>query len=154
VKAPSAGVGLRWNWDNTATYGLGFRLSDPDQRLIGLAAGGTAYSVNGDDGIQNYATGIFTNTPKLTSELEWSYKSIGGFVRVFGLYDFENESKDRARTPLSSDAKDRVGARAELRDAFLYGRFELGSSPVPGEHGRRAGPAAGPAALPARARTP
>ncbi|MCU0767658.1 MAG: DUF1302 domain-containing protein [Gammaproteobacteria bacterium] len=120
---------FKWNWDNTVSYGLGFRLNDPDRRLIGLAAGGTAYSVNGDDGIQNYDTGIFTNAAKLTSELEWSYRGIGGFVRAFGFYDYENQSADRVRTELSSGAKRRVGARAELRDAFVYGRFKLGGRP-------------------------
>jgi len=125
------GSEFKWSWGNTISYGLGFRLSDPDQRLIGLAAGGTAFSVNGDDGIQNYETGIFTNAVKLTSELQWSYRGIGGFVRAFGFYDYENETADRARTELSNAAKERVGSRVELRDAFVYGRFKLRG--LPGE---------------------
>jgi hypothetical protein len=99
--ASAPGSEFKWSWGNTVSYGLGFRLHDPDPRLIGLAAGGTAYSVNGDDGIQNYEKGIFTNAVKLTSELQWSYKGFGGFVRGFGFYDYENETADRARTPLS-----------------------------------------------------
>ncbi len=51
------GSEFKWSWGNTVSYGLGYRLNDPDQRLIGIAAGGSAYSVNGDDGIQNYETG-------------------------------------------------------------------------------------------------
>jgi hypothetical protein len=125
------GSEFKWSWGNTITYGLGYRLEDPDKRLIGLAAGGTAFSVNGDDGIQNYKTGIFTNAVKLTSEIQFSYKGFGGFVRAFGFYDYENETADRVRTPLSDDAKERVGSRIELRDAFLYGRFKLGG--LPGE---------------------
>jgi hypothetical protein len=125
------GSEFKWSWGNTISYGLGFRLSDPDQRLIGIAAGGTAYSVNGDDGIQNYEPGIFTNAVKLTSEIQFSYRGFGGFVRAFGFYDYENETADRARTELSNAAKERVGSRVELRDAFLYGRFKLGS--LPGE---------------------
>jgi hypothetical protein len=128
---PKPASQLRWNWDNTLTFGAGFRLSDPDQRLIGIAAGGTAYSVNGDDGIQNYEKGIFTSAAKFTTELELGYKQVGAFVRGFGFYDYENQTADRARTELSGDAKRRVGARAEFRDAFVYGRFELGS--LPGE---------------------
>lgn len=120
---------FKWNWDNTVTYGLGFRLRDPDESIVGLAAGGTGFSVNGDDGNQNYDTGIFTNAAKINSELEFSYKGFGGFVRFYGFYDFENENSDRARTPLSEDALDRVGSRAELRDAFLYYRFKLGGRP-------------------------
>jgi hypothetical protein len=125
------GSEFKWSWGNTISYGLGYRLSDPDQRLIGLAAGGTSYSVNGDDGIQNYDKGLFTNAVKLTSELQFSYKGFGGFVRGFGFYDYENETADRARTELSNAAKERVGSRVELRDAFVYGRFKLGS--LPGE---------------------
>jgi len=129
--SPAPGSGFKWSWGNTLSYGLGYRLNDPDKRLIGIAAGGTAYSVNGDDGIQNYKTGIFTNAVKLTSEIQFSYKEFGGFVRAFGFYDYENETADRARTPLSDEAKRRVGARAEFRDAFVYGRFKLGG--LPGE---------------------
>ncbi len=62
AEQPSA---FKWNWDNTVTYGLGFRLRDQDQSIIGLAAGGTAFSVNGDDGNQNYDTGISSNAAKL-----------------------------------------------------------------------------------------
>jgi hypothetical protein len=127
LKEPSA---FKWNWDNTLTYGLGFRVSRPDQRIIGVAAGGTAFSVNGDDGNQNYKTGLFTNAAKITSEFEFSYKHVGGFVRGMAFYDITNQNGDRARTPLSNDAKDRVGARAEFRDAFLWYRFGGGSHPA------------------------
>lgn len=122
---------FKWNWDNTVTYGLGFRVRGRDQRIIGLAAGGTAFSVNGDDGNQNYDTGIFTNAVKITSEFEFSYRNFGGFLRGFAFYDFENEHGDRARTELSDDALRRVGSRAEIRDAFVYYRYKLGT--LPGE---------------------
>ncbi|HLF57288.1 MAG TPA: DUF1302 domain-containing protein [Thermoanaerobaculia bacterium] len=117
---------LTWSWDNTLSYGLLWRLDEADTAIVGRAAGGTAFSVNGDDGNQNYDTGIASNAVKWTSELELRYKSFGGFVRGFGLYDYENEDQDRARTPLSDDAKERVGTRAEIRDAFLWYDFDLG----------------------------
>ncbi len=129
--APARGPAFTWSWGNTLTYGLGFRLKDPDRRLIGLAAGGTAFSVNGDDGNQNYDKGIFTNAVKLTSEIEFSYGNFGGFFRGFGFYDYENQSADRVRTELSRSAKRRVGSRAEVRDAFAYYRFSAGT--LPGE---------------------
>ena len=114
---------LTWSWDNTFSYGLLYRLDDPDPALVGLAAGGRAFSVNGDDGDQNYATGIASNAAKWTSELEFSYKSFGGFFRGFAFYDYENESGDRERTELSDDVLRRVGSRAEIRDAFVWYRF-------------------------------
>ena len=125
--ADNAPSEFKWSWGNTLTYGLGFRVADPDKRLIGIAAGGSAFSVNGDDGIQNYEKGLFTNAAKITSEFEFSYKqAVGGFVRGFAFYDFVNQNGDRARTPLADAAKDRVGARAEFRDAFLWWRFNAG----------------------------
>jgi hypothetical protein len=120
---------FKWNWDNTITYGLGYRLGGRDSRIIGRAAGGTAFSVNGDDGNQNYNVGVFTNAVKITSEFEFSYKNFGGFFRGFAFYDFENENSDRARTELSKDALRRVGSRAEIRDAFAYLRFKMGAMP-------------------------
>jgi hypothetical protein len=121
-----AGEDFTWSWGATFTYGPGFRLRDPDQRLIGVAAGGQAFSVNADDGNQNYPTGIFTNAFKMTGELQMSYRNFGAFFRGFGFYDYENETADRARTPLTAAAKRRVGARAEVRDAFGYYRFRAG----------------------------
>jgi len=120
---------LRWSWDNTLSYGLLWRLDDPDPAIVGLAAGGRAFSVNGDDGNLNYETGIASNALKWTSELELRYKRVGAFVRGFAFYDYENQDGDRARTPLSSGAKDRVGSRAEIRDAFVWFDFDLGPRP-------------------------
>ncbi|KAB2968937.1 MAG: DUF1302 domain-containing protein [Thermoanaerobaculia bacterium] len=134
LAAPVAGIegqkgDFSWSWGNTVSYGLLWRLDDPDPAIIGRTAGGTAFSVNGDDGNLNYESGIASNAVKWTSELEFSYRNFGGFVRGFAFYDSENEDQDRARTPLSDDAMDRVGSRAEIRDAFLWYRFDLGSRP-------------------------
>ena len=119
------------SWDTTVTLGALWRVENPDCRLIANANGGCGRSANGDDGNLNYETGIASNAIKLTSELEFSYKNFGGFVRGFAFYDYENEEGDRARTPLSDDALDRVGSRAEIRDAFAWYRFNLGT--LPGE---------------------
>ena len=134
LAAPVAGIGgqkgdFTWSWGNTVSYGLIWRLDDPDPAIIGRTAGGSAFSVNGDDGNLNYETGIASSAVKWTSELEFSYKNFGGFVRGFSFYDQENEDQDRARTPLSDDAMERVGSRAEIRDAFVWYRFDLGARP-------------------------
>ena len=126
--APAASE-FKWNWDNTLTFGLGFRLGDRDERIIGLAAGGKAYGVNGDDGNLNYDKGIYANAVMWTTEFGLSYKDFGGFFRGLAFYDFENTNGDRARTELSDDALRRVGSRAEVRDAFVYQRFTLASRP-------------------------
>jgi len=62
------------SWDTTLAYGLNLRLDDPDPRIIGLANGGTAFSVNGDDGNLNYDTGVVNNLFKINSEVELRYR--------------------------------------------------------------------------------
>jgi hypothetical protein len=118
------------SWDNRLTYGLSYRTGEADQRIIGLANGGSAFSVNGDDGNLNYDTGIYNNTFQLTSELEVKRKNWGVFLRGWGFYNIENERGDRARTPLSEGALDRVGSRFELRDAYAWGSFRIGKQPA------------------------
>jgi len=118
------------NWDNTLTYGLSYRTGEADQSIIGLANGGSAFSVNGDDGNLNYDTGIFSNTFQLTTELEVKQKNWGIFLRGWGFYDIENERGDRARTALSDAALNRVGSRFELRDAYAWASFRIGKNPA------------------------
>jgi hypothetical protein len=118
------------SWDTTITWGALQRVEDPDPRILGLPVGGEAFSVNGDDGNLNYEKGVVSNAIKLTTELELNYKNkFGIFVRGRGFYDYENEDGDRVRTPLTEDALDRVGSRADVLDAFLWGKFDLGGAP-------------------------
>lgn len=119
-----------WSWDTTLTWGFLSRVEKRDPRIVGLAAGGSAFSVNGDDGNLNFDTGLASNVTKATTELELSYKGFGAFVRAYGFYDWEIMESDRARTPLSQEAIDRVGNRAEFRDAFVWAKFDLGPVPV------------------------
>ena len=117
--------------DSTISYGMSWRVEDRDKDIIGLANGGNAYSVNGDDGNLNYDDGeVFSSLAKITSDLELTYANFGLFVRGSAFYDFENEDSDRERTDLSSDAKDLVGSDAELLDAYVWGNFDIGDMPA------------------------
>lgn len=116
--------------DTTLSYGLSVRVSDRDEDIVGLANGGKGFSVNVDDGNLNYDEGdIFSNIIRATGELELNYKDFGAFFRGTAFYDFENEDGDRERTRLSQDAKDLVGARARLLDAYGWYRFDIGGNP-------------------------
>jgi hypothetical protein len=121
---------FRLNLDTTVTWGAAYRTSSRDMRLIGLANGGTAYSVNGDDGNLNFEKGIYSNTMGLTVEVEMSYKNVGAFVRGRGFYDYEMEQEDRERTQLGDDALERVGSRAELLDAFAWLKLNVMNLPL------------------------
>ena len=114
------------SWDTTLSYGLAWRTEARDLSIIGTANGGTAYSVNGDDGNLNFGSGLFSNALKLTSELELKSDRFGMFVRVNGFYDFELENGGTDRTPLTSAALDRVGSRADVLDAFGWVNFNIG----------------------------
>ncbi len=118
---------VQGNLDTTLSYGLSWRMEDPDKDLIGLQEGGNAYSHNFDDGNLNYDKGdLISNTAKITSELALDYNNFGLFVRGSAFYDFENYDGDRERTELSSGALDLVGRDAELLDAYVSWDFAAG----------------------------
>lgn len=115
--------------DTTVSYGLSWRAQSRDSDIIGIANGGKAFSVNGDDGNLNYDRGLISNVFKITSELELSYRNLGAFVRGTAFYDIENEHSSRERTSLSAKALDLVGSDVDLLDAYLQGKFTLGNRP-------------------------
>lgn len=112
--------------DTTLAWGSRYRVQDPDKRLLGLPNGGSAFSVNGDDGNLNFGTGLVSNNVRATVEIDFAYRNFGVFVRGKGMYDHLIENSDRDRTPLAGDAQDWVGSRAELLDAFAWYKFNVG----------------------------
>ncbi len=117
----SAG-GLDGNIDTTLSWGARWRVEERDQAIIGIANGGTGFSVNADDGNLNYDKGLVSNTVKLTSELELSGENAGLFIRGTAFYDDENESGEREHVALTDEALDLVGSDAELLDAYVWYR--------------------------------
>lgn len=115
--------------DTTLSYGLMWRVERRDPDLIGVANGGKAYSLNGDDGNLNYGRGIVSNLGRITSELEVRGRDMGAFVRGTAFYDYENMRRDRDRTGLSDDAKELVGRDIDLLDAYVWGKVNLGTRP-------------------------
>jgi len=114
----ATGQDFKLNLNTTLNWGTAYRVEDRDLSIISPFEGGTAWSVNGDDGNLNFDKGLFSNAVSATVELKLEYKNFGFFVRGFGFYDYEIENGDTERTPLSDEALERVGSRAELRDAF------------------------------------
>ncbi|MFO7576517.1 MAG: DUF1302 domain-containing protein [Pelovirga sp.] len=122
---------IRGNIDTTLSYGAAWRMKDQDSELIGIANGGKAYSLNYDDGNLNYDKGdLISHTAKITSEMALQYRNFSLFVRGTAFYDFENNDGTRARTPLSSDAKDMVGKDITLLDAYLTWDFDIAEKPA------------------------
>ena len=110
---------IEGNLDTTLSYGASSRTSAADPGNIGIANGGTRYSVNGDDANLNYGTGIFSHVAKGTHDLEVDFKNLQDvslFLRGTYFVDFENIRGD---SPLSDKAKREVGRDMELLDAYI-----------------------------------
>ncbi len=120
---------IKGSWDTTLSYGQQYRVQNRATNLIGIANGGSARSVNGDDGNINYDPGLVSNTVKFTTEFDASYKSTGIFLRGFGFID--NVADDTTRLALTPQAKRLVGTNLVLRDVYLWHEFNVGK--VPGE---------------------
>jgi len=117
---------FRLNVDTTLSWGARYRVEDRDMSIISPFEGGTAWSVNGDDGNLNFDTGIVSNTLKATIDVDFATKNFGIFVRGSGFYDYELKQGDRVRTPISDAALDWAGSRAELLDAYAWLKFRVG----------------------------
>ena len=122
---------LTANWDTTLSYGVAFRVEDRDSEIVGLANGGQAFSVNGDDGNLNYGSGsLYSNAFKATSELDMQYKFLGAFVRGSAFYDFEYEDEDPDHIAHTDEALDLVGSDAKILDAYLSASFDIADRPI------------------------
>ena len=81
------------------------------------------FSVNRDDGNLKYdKNDAIANTFKITSEMKLGWRDWGAFARATYFYDFENAD----RADLTRDAKDLIGERFQLLDAFIYRDFNIG----------------------------
>ena len=68
--SPSSG-NFRLNLDTTVSWGANIRMEDRDMAIISPFEGGTAWSVNGDDGDLNFDTGLVSNTIKATVDFDF-----------------------------------------------------------------------------------
>ena len=121
-------------FDTTATMGFSWRVSDRDQSIIGTTNGGTAYSLNGDDGNLNYDNGdFFSKNFKILHEISVDYEEYEFFVRGFYFRDFaisEGKVLQEGRQPLTGTSERFAGRNAVLLDAWVRRDFDLGDEPV------------------------
>ncbi len=136
--APAEGIDLSGksssfslNLDVTLSYGVRYRMEERDPAIISPFEGGTAWSVNGDDGNLNFDEGIVSNTPKATIDLSFASnpnKSVrfGFFARASAFYDYALMKDCCERTELTDEALDWAGSRTELLDAYAWLDFGVG----------------------------
>ncbi|MCW8964052.1 MAG: DUF1302 domain-containing protein [Gammaproteobacteria bacterium] len=119
---------IKGNIDTTLSYGTSTRLDRTNKDLVCIANGGTAFGCNADDGNLNYRTGTVSEVFKFTTDIEINHKTsdLGGFFRIKGFVDHENNSTNSTgRTPLTDDAIDLVGKDVDVLDAYVWKRFEV-----------------------------
>ncbi len=114
--------GLKGSFDTTLSLGGMTRVQKRDPGLVGIANGGTARSVNEDDGNLNYGRGsIVSAAAKATHDLDLKYNDFGIFMRGSYFYD----AAARTKGPLGETARDRAGHDAQILDAYARARFDI-----------------------------
>lgn len=113
---------IRGSLNTTISHGLTFRVEDRNRTL--------AEDTNGNDGDLNYKRGLVSNTSKFTTDIDIDAGDFGAFFRVAGFIDFENQNGTRGRSPLSREAKDKVGKNLDLLDAYVTGTFDAGDAAI------------------------
>jgi len=138
---------LQLRWDNTVKYSAGTRLKSPSPELTS--------DVNTDDGDLNFKKGgLILNRLDLLSEFDARYKAVGLRISGAAWYDaVYNRGNDNpgAKPPNATphpnqlsvglnefpDATRRLhGRKAEILDAFVFGKTEVDDMPLTGRLGK------------------
>ncbi|HEX9625988.1 MAG TPA: DUF1302 domain-containing protein [Acidiferrobacterales bacterium] len=114
---------LRGSFDTTVSLGASWRLQDLDPELVGITNGGTARSVNEDDGNLNYEKkDTISAAVKVTHDISLDYQNYGAFVRGTYFYDHAAAHK---KDEFGPQAEDRLISDADLLDAYVHGAFDI-----------------------------
>lgn len=136
---------VKARWDNTFKYTSAWRLNDADLAV----ANQNGAQPNTDFGNLNFGKGLINSRVDWVSELDVKYKDVGFRISGAAWNDaqYTRDSKDYPSAPgglpnyqaafpgsliggannrISQAAKDTMGQHAEISDAFVYGKFELG----------------------------
>ena len=141
---------LRMSWDNTVKYSAAWRVGDIKSRVADNSIGVQA---NTNDGDQNFDKGLISNRLDLLSEFDLRYKRKYG-LRLSGAAwydDVYNKSNDNPGAfggalvnsrsvdydEFTDDTEKLHGRKAELLDAFVYGRFDVADKPATVRLGRQ-----------------
>ncbi|MGK2740782.1 DUF1302 domain-containing protein [Tepidicaulis sp. LMO-SS28] len=135
--------------DSIASIGAGVRASGQDCMYIATDNGGCedgigqGANINTDDGNINFDQWDLTSASvKVVSDIEFNYKNFGAFTRVKAFYDYvitERAGKEGGsdrfdlrpiNDRLRGDDAENAGRGIDVLDAFVYGNFDVGNTPV------------------------
>ena len=139
------------NWGNTFKYAAAVRVTGQNPALVG----NPATSPNADDGDRNFGTGgLISNRIEWLTELDVeSTQGFGARVSALGVYDNVYNSNNsnpgfpggaypnQTSVPYNQFTKKTqslLGSQLEFRDAFVYGKVDVGDMPLTGRLGQHA----------------
>lgn len=128
------GPDMNLGWTTTTTYSAAMRMKDADNSRLS--------DINRDDGNRAFKKhDLVSNRFNVTSDLDFSYKNYGAFLRGNAFYDFAYDRKSKNSSPethndyiagitdswteYSSKSLDLYRDDAEFLDAFVYGNFNV-----------------------------
>jgi len=140
---------FKLRWDTTVKYSAAARLHKRSPGLSQTAFGPTGVvgpnNVNQDDGDNNFSRGLISNRLDLLSELDASYRNVGARISAAAWYDAvynrrnQNASPTANHTPgdeFPAETRKVMGRKAELLDAFVFGKFQIADKPATVRLGR------------------
>lgn len=131
---------VRLRWDNTLKYNAAWRVKDRDSKLVS--------TVNQDDSDRNFNKGLISNRLNILSEFDARYNNFGARVSAAGWYDSVYEGSNDNDSPATAnqrsvsydrftdDTRKLHGSDAEILDAFVFGKGNLGDLPTSFRLGR------------------
>jgi len=147
---------VRLRWDNTVKYSAGLRLSNPSPALTSV--GPPTLASNNDDGDRNFKKGLISNRFDLLSDVDLTYRNVGARVSASAWYDTvynsRNDNPGIAGGAVSNqqsviysgftapanqfhpETRKLHGRQAEVLDAFVFGKTNLGDMSLSGRIGK------------------
>lgn len=139
---------LAVRWDTTVKYSAAARVKSADPMYLGVA------NANGDDGNRNFNKGLISNRFDLFTEADLTWQGrFGARVSAAAYYDeVYNKRNDNPgfaggafpnnlsvpHNEFTRATRDRMGRNAELLDAFVFGKLDLGDTPLTFRAGKHA----------------
>ena len=123
---------LNIRWDNTFKYSNAWRLKEQSPLLIS--------DPNLDDGDRAFNTGLISNRIDYLTELDLAYQNFGGRISGAAWYDSIYNQENKNNSPSTVNAvgipnnqfttatRKLMGDKAEVLDAFVYGKFDAGNA--------------------------
>jgi hypothetical protein len=129
------------SFDSTISLGTSVRMEDPDPARIGITNGGTARTVNEDEGNLNFGRGdVLSAAAKLTHDLELGWGDFSVFGRYSYFFDDENDAREIQTAGdqyFGPRAKDRLGKDAGLLDLYARASLHVADRPLSVRAGRQ-----------------